>query len=907
MKKLTRFNFVLLVHCLAVAIGLLTPALAAVASVPTTVEISSGWQLQAAASVTQTAETLSRTGFQAVGWYAATVPGTVLTSLVNDGVYPEPLYGENNRTNIIPESLCRTPYWYRTEFSVPKDYAGRKIWLNFDGINYAAEVWVNGKNLGEIKGAFIRGVFDVSSVVEPGKVAALAVRISPQPHPGDPIEHNMVNGVGKNGGVTAMDGPTFLCTIGWDWLPGIRDRDSGIWQKVFLSASGPVVIKDPFVTSKLPLPDLSSADVTIQATLQNVTDKPQSGLLKGNFGDISFQQPVEIAANTTKEITLTPDTVAGLHVKNPKLWWPNGYGPQNLYTLHLSFESNKNISDEKDVTFGIRQIEYSMPNSTNLAFSVNGVRIFIRGGNWGMDEGMKRIPRERLEACVRMHQIANLNLIRNWVGQSTSEDLYEMCDKYGILLWDEFFQPNPAKGHNPEPEFVESYLANVRDKVLRFRSHPCIALWCARNEGNPSEVIGGPIEKMLAELDPGRLYQPSSTSGRGVRSGGGYFWRSPQDFYNKADIGVMFRSEVGSVSIPTMESVQGMMPQKDWEIINDDWATHDLARGAQKGDAYPRVISDRYGKVANLADFVRKGQLANYEAFRAMYESRNGRLFKTATGVITWMSHPAQPSFVWQLYHHDLEPNSALFAVKKAGEPVHVQLNEKDWNVEVINNLPSPLAQAKVHLTIYNLDGKIAAQQDFPVNASQEAATVLGGVNWPDSLSAVHFVKLELRDAAKKLLSDNFYWRALPNQQNDLSALAAMPVAELEATVARRDADGKCLLEVTLKNSGSSVALMSHLQLRRQHSGERVLPVYYTDNYVSLVPGETKTIGIEAAASDLKGEQPLVVLDGWNIGLNAKKSSAGIALNENAQVGHWPVTGLPTIPYKPVIKPATKK
>jgi beta-mannosidase len=350
-----------------------------------------------------------------------------------------------------------------------------------------------------------------------------------------------------------------------------------------------------------------------------------------------------------------------------------------------------------------------------------------------------------------------------------------------------------------------------------------------------------------------------------------------------------------------------MMPKQDWEIINNDWAEHDLAWGAQKGDEYPRMINGRYGRVANLADFVRKGQLATYEAFRAMYEARNSGLFKTVSGVITWMSHPAQPSFVWQLYHYDLEPNSALFAVKKAGEQVHIQLNEKNWNVEVINNRPSPLAQAKVRLTIYNLDGKIAGQQDFPVvNANQEAATVLGGVNWPTKLSAVHFVKLELRDAAGKLLSDNFYWRGLPGQPDDLTALASLPVAELEAAVSRHDADGKCRLEVTLNNPTATVALMPHLQLRRQHSGERVLPVYYSDNYVSLVPGETKTVSIEAASADLKGDQPLVVLDGWNIGLNAKKSSPGIALNENAQVGHWPVTGLPTIPFTKVPK-ATKK
>ena len=891
--------------CIAVVLGLLKLAPSGAAeTIPQPMEISSGWKLQDAAKVTQVGDKISSLGFHANRWYAATVPGTVLTSLGNDGVYPEPLYGENSRTNVIPESLCRTRWWYRTELTVPKDYANLKVWLNFDGINYAAEVWVNGKNLGDIKGAFIRGVFDISSVVEPGKPAALAVLITPQPHPGDPQEQTLANGVGKNGGITAIDGPTFLCTIGWDWIPGIRDRDSGIWQKVFLSATGPVLIKDPFVTTKLPLPDLSSADVGIQVTLQNVTDKPQSGLLKGNFGDISFEQPVTLAANATNEITLTPAQVAGLHVKNPKLWWPNGFGPQNLYSLHLSFEAAGNISDQRDTTFGIRQIEYSVPDSENLTLSVNGVRVFCRGGDWGMDEAMKRIPRERLEACVRMHQIANLNMIRNWVGQSTSQDIYDLCDKYGIMLWDEFFQPNPSDG--PNPTDLETYMANVRDKVLRFRSHPSVALWCARNEGNPPKEIDEFLKKVLAELDPGRRYQASSKDGGGVRSGGPYCWREPRQFYNFPAKEV-FKTEIGSVSIPTLESVQGMMPKKDWEIINDDWAEHDLAGGAQKGDQFPKIIANRYGKTANLADFVRKGQLATYEAFRAMYEGRNSGLFRTATAVITWMSHPAQPSFVWQLYHYDLEPNSALFAVRKAGEPVHVQLNEKNWDVEVINNLPSPLAQARVHLTIYNLDGKIAGQQDFPVNANQEAATVLGAVNWPASLSAVHFVKLELRDAAGKLLSDNFYWRALPEQPDDLTALASLPVAELEAAVARHDAKGKCLLEVTLKNSSPVVALMAHLQLRRQQSGERVLPVYYTDNYVSLALGETKTIGIEAAAADLKADKPLVVLDGWNIGLNTKKSSSGIALNENAQVGHWPVTGLPTIPYKPVPKPAKKK
>jgi Exo-beta-D-glucosaminidase Ig-fold domain/Glycosyl hydrolases family 2/Glycosyl hydrolases family 2, TIM barrel domain/Glycosyl hydrolases family 2, sugar binding domain len=866
------------------------PALAS-SSQPEQVVISSGWQLQDAAKVSQTGAALAVADFKPEGWYAATVPGTVLTSLVNDGVYPEPLYGENNRPDKIPDSLARTPYWYRTVFTVPKSYKGKKVWLNFAGINYSAEVWVNGADQGSIRGAFARGIFDISSVAKPGSKVALAVLVSPQPHPGEPHEHTIADGLGKNGGITAIDGPTFLSTIGWDWIPGIRDRDTGIWQKVFLSASGPVLIKNPLVTTDLPLPKTDTADIAIQATLENVTDKPQKGILKGSFGDVSFQQPVELEPHTSQLVSVDPKSIPALHLINPKLWWPNGYGPQNLYTLHLAFDLDHKTSDSHDVSFGVRKITYSVPDSEFLTISVNGVRVFIRGGNWGLDEAMKRIPRERLEAQIRMHQLANLNLIRNWVGQSTDEDFYELCDKYGLLLWDEFFQPNPSDG--PDPTDLDTYIANVREKILRFRNHPSIAVWCARNEGYPPKTIDDRLRTLMTELEPTRLYQPSSTDGRGVSSHGPYYWRTPRSYYVYDEA---FKTEVGSTSIPTIESIQGMMPQKDWETINDDWAEHDLAKGAQAGNTYPLTLADRYGKLANLADFVRKSQLANYEAFRAMYEGRNAKLFNPTTGVITWMSNPAQPSFVWQLYHHDLEPNSALFGTRKAGEMLHIQLNESNGNLEVINNQPTPLANAVAHISIYNLDGSVQYQHDFTVTALPSAATSLGAVELPSSLSSAYFVKLDLHDASGKALSNNFYWRALPDHEDNLQDLNKLPVVTLDAKITRQDADGKSLISVTLHNPGNQIALMAHLQLRRQHSGERVLPVYYSDNYISLVPNETREITIEAAQSDLKGEAALVVVDGWNIGVNASSSRrASIALNTNAQVDHWPVTGLPII------------
>ncbi len=867
-----------------------------------TTQTIDGWKMQDAAKVSGEASAISAAGFEPQGWYAATVPGTVLTTLVNNGVYPEPLYGENMRA--IPEGLNKASYWYRTTFSVPAAYKGHHIWIHFGGINYSAQVWVNGHEAGTMRGAFIRGDFDVSQFVQPGRRAVLAALVAPQPHPGVPHEHTVALGVGQNGGETAIDGPTFLSTIGWDWLPAIRDRDTGIWLPVTMDATGPVVVKDPFITSDLSATH-DSADLHISAALENKSAKPVSGTLTGvirslnaqpqnapsnaqaqnsHDGEITFHKSVTIAANGAESVALDSKSTPELHISDPKLWWPNGYGPQNLYTLTLRFDIGKTSSDSNMQQFGIRKIEYQVAGSENLTLSVNGVRVMARGGNWGLDEGMKRIPRERLDAQFHMHALANLNIIRNWVGQSTSPDFYDMADKYGILLWDEFFQPNPNDG--PDVSDIPTYLANVTDKVLRYRNHPSIALWCARNEGYPPKELDDTLQTLMTRLDPTRLYQSNSSAGRGVASHGPYYWRSPRFFYV---IHESFKTETGSVSIPTIESIQGMMPQKDWETINDDWAQHDMAAGAQRGDEFPTSLAVRYGHIRNLADFVQKGQLATYEAFRAMYEGRNSEMFKTTTGVITWMSHPAQPSFVWQLYHYDLEPNAALYAVKKASETVHVQLNEENRNIEVVNNHPDALNALTVKALIYRFDGTLDSQNTYPVAQVPGSSTIKAAqIEVSARISPVYFIRLELSDARRKLLSSNFYWQHVA--QDQFEGLMSLPTVTLDAEAsARTDAD-KTVLTVTFHNNTSHVALLSHVQLHQKKSGRRVLPVFYSDNYISLVPGESSTVSIEFATKDLQGDLPLIEVDGYNVDVKPVEGSVSVAANVNAQSAHWPTS-----------------
>ena len=885
-------------YVVALAVSSIAPAVAASSpALPSPVEVNTGWQLQDVAKVTATGAQVAAEDYTPSGWYAATVPGTVLTTLVNNKVYPEPLYGENNRPEIIPESLARTSYWYRTEVEIPRNYRGRHVWLNFDGINYAAEVWVNGAQVGAMKGAFIRGNFDVTAQVTPGKKAVIAVLVSAQPHPGKSHEHTLRDGIGPNGGESAIDGPTFLCTMGWDWIPAIRDRDTGIWQKVYLSASGPVLVKDPLVTTDLPLPRTDSSDVTVQATVENVTDKPVKGVLKGTIAPdgngaapITFERAVEIAPHTKQVVKFTPQDTAALHVANPRLWWPNGYGPQNLYTLHLSYEAEHTVSDGEDVRFGIRKFSYSVPGTDTLTISVNGVPVFIRGGDWGLDEALKRIPRERLEAQIKLHKLANLNLIRNWVGQSTGEDFYALCDKYGLMVWDEFFQPNPGDG--PNPTDIPTYIANVRDKVLRYRNHPSIVLWCARNEGFPPPEIDKELRKLLAELEPARRYQPSSTDGAGVRSGGPYHWREPRKFYKITDD--YFKTETGSVSVPTLESIQGMMPKKDWNTINDDWAEHDFARGNSGSENYPAEIAARYGDFRNLADFVRKAQMANYEAFRAMYEGRNAKMFHPATAVITWMSNPAQPSFVWQIYHYDYEPMASFYGVMHAGEMLHIQYNQEDGELEVINNRPKAATGLTAHVTVYGLDGRQMYAHETPLTAAPEAVTRLGKVAVPDTVNGVHFLALNLKDAQGKTVSTNFYWLPAPGFEDDFQSLEAMPEVTLEASASTKDEGGKRVVTVTLKNSTEHVALMAHVQLKKRQTGERVLPVFASDNYVSLTPGESRTITLTADVAQYKGDLPLVTVDGWNTTV-AESTSGGVAIapNVEAMPEKQPATGLP--------------
>lgn len=863
-------------------------------------EVKDGWQLQEAAIVIQEAkqegwykensanqtvegEVLSKVSYPGNGWYKATVPGTVLTTLVDNGIYPEPTYGENNRPEIIPD-MYNKDWWYRVVTTIPAQYAGRRIWLNFEGINYESEVWVNGRKVGVQKGAFTRANMDITRYVEAGQQAAIAVHIWPQHTPGISFEHTLGTTGGPCGGRARLDGPTFGCSNGWDWLSGVRDRETGIWQGVFLYATGDVVVGDPLIKTDLPLPRIDEADIVMNTSFQNRSDRQITGIIRAAFEGVKVEKEVTIAPYQTLHYTLTPEEFPELRVKNPRLWWPNGLGAPELYRLHLAFVENGKESDAQDLTFGIREFEYqSAEGSDRLALKVNGVRVFCKGGNWGMDEMLKRLSPERLEAAVRLHRDANYNMIRNWGGQSTSNIIYELCDKYGMLFWDEFFQFNSA-----DPVDMDLYMANCRDKVLRYRNHPSIVIWCARNEAYPPQYQDDALRFLLKELDPDRWYQSNSGGGYGCNSGGPYEWQSISDYYNFSQLrqfnkNETFKTEIAAMAIPTLESLQGMMNRNDWMSITDAWAEHNYISGG--GRKQLKILSERFGKPVNVADFIRKSQMMNFESNRALYEGRMGEMFRPCEGVLLWMSMPAQPSFVWQIFHYDLEPHAGFFGIKSACEPIHVMLNEAGkGKLQVINHLPAVLRGVSVSMKVYNLDGTLVGQKVYKTTVEPTATTDVCPLDIPTNTSKYHFVKLELRDTNGKILSENFYWRASSPQEKDFTELDKMPKVKLNATATAQNKDGRTIVTVTLKNNTNHVALMTHLQLHRAKSLERVLPAYYSDNYLSLAPKEQKVFTIEADAAHLKGDKPMVLVDGWNVSVG---KSAMVAENKNASVDNY--------------------
>ena len=810
------------------------------------------WRVERESLVKADGAAISRPGFLDRDWLIATVPGTVLTSYLNAGAVPDPNYGDNQ--NLISDSFFCADFWYRDEFVAPAALGRRRVWLNFDGINWKADVYLNGEKLGRIEGAFMRGRFDVTGKLRPGQANALAVRIEKNRTPGSTKEKTVL-GFGSNGGALGADNPTFHSSVGWDWMPAVRGRDTGIWNSVYLTGSGPVTIEDPLVSTSLPLPDISRADVGIELTLRNHEPRPVAGKLRVRFGEAAFEMPVTVAASSAKAVKLDPAAHAELRLRNPKLWWPNGYGDPNLYAVEFEFETaDGQASDTKQFQAGVRQFTYSEEGGA-LRIFINGRRFVPRGGNWGFSEDLLRYRAREYDAAVRYHRDMNFTMIRNWVGQTGDDAFYEACDRYGIVVWQEFWLANPWDG--PDPDDPAMFLRNVRDTVLRIRNHPSIGLYCGRNEGYPPAVIDDGIRQALGELAPGSHY--ISDSADGVVGGGGPYQVMPLKAYFGSLAKPKLHSEMGSPNIPAMESLRAMMPEDALWPPNRTWGEHDLGpREPQAAGSVFRHIEKSYGGAKNVEEFVELAQFLDYEIYRAMFESQS----RYRMGMLIWMSHSAWPSLLWQTYDYYFNPGAGYFGSKKGSEPLHIQWNAADETIEVVNYSGGDARGLTARVEVLNLDGSVRWEKTAPVDSAEDSTVSCIKMEYPAGLTAVHFLRLKLSRQGETV-SENFYWRGL--EDGDYRALRTLAQANVGAATRMEQRDGRWRLSTELHNVSATPALMVCVKAVREKTGDRILPALYSDNYVALMPGESRTIVIDLADADTRGEKPSVVVEGFNV------------------------------------------
>jgi hypothetical protein len=802
------------------------------------------WRLQRDSLVSANGAALSTAGFKDADWVPATVPGTVLASYYNAGALPDPNFGDNQL--MISDSFFYADFWYRSEFNTPPSAPGKRVWLNFDGINWKAEVFLNGEKLGRIEGGFMRGRFDVTGRLLPGQLNALAVRIEKNATPGS-VKEKTFESPDKNGGAPGADNPTFHASIGWDWIPTIRGRNTGIWNRVSLTTSGSVTIENPYVTTALPLPDTSRADVGIEVTLRNNEKTPVTGTLRGRFGDTPFEQAVTIEAASAKTVRQP------LRLSNPKLWWPAGYGAQNLYSVELKFETGPNaVSDSKTIQAGVRQFAYSEEGGA-LRMWINGRRFIPRGGNWGFGESMLRYRGREYDTAIRYHRDMNFTMIRNWVGQIGEDELYEACDRHGIVVWQDFWLANPWDG--PDPDDNALFLSNVKDTLLRIRHHASVGLYCGRNEGYPQKPLDDGIRAALKELHPGIHYIPSSADD--VVSGHGPYRAIPVKSYFQNPPS-QFHSEMGMPNIVTVESLQAMMPESSMWPQGAMWGLHDFClTGAQGGASFRERIEKSYGGASNVSEWLTLAQFVNYEGHRAMFEAQS----KNRMGLLIWMSHPAWPSFVWQTYDYFFEPTAAYFGSKKGSEPLHIQWNPVTDSIEVVNYSAGDARGLSAQVQVLNTDGSVKWEKTAALDSAEDSTSSCIKMEYPPGLSPVHFLRLKLT-RGNESLSENFYWRG--TEDGNYRALRDLPKVKLQASTRVERSGSVWLLTTELTNPSPTPALMVRLKVVRDQTGDRILPALYSDNYIALMPGERRTLRVELRHADTRGEKPRMVVEGFN-------------------------------------------
>ena len=843
-------------------------------------ELNSGWLCMNIQKVKSSGEELSAPTFPLSRWIPATVPGTVLTTLLDNKLIPDPFYGMNNQKipDIYETGRDYYTFWFVKNFQEKAPTGSEQVWLRFRGVNYGCDVYFNGHKLNKAthRGMFLRQSYNITSFLSTDGKNRLAVLVYPPDPVGNP------NG-GQGGDGTIGRNVSNQYVAGWDWIQPVRDRNTGIWDKVTIEKTNTVCINNPYVMTFVPgkrFPGQPQAPAIIRASaeIENPTDTPVHGtaqyVLEGNV----IGKEVVLQPNSATEIQLPDYTL-----RNPKLWWPNGYGEQSLYTLKFQFiNSDKQLLDEQAVTAGVREIQTQWNSHTNSReVLVNGQRVFIKGGDWIISDAMLRFSRERYDAEIRFHRDMNVNLIRIWGGAITERpEFYDACDKYGILVFQDLWISGDCNGkwfdlskkedqwtRRRYPDDHRLFLASFVDQVKMNRNHPSLAFYCGGNEIPPPEDILFAIkDSLLPVLDSSRyFFQYSNVDSMSYNSiggnGDGPYRIEPVNFFWENHF-FPFNSEIGSVGMGDYESLERFIPPDDMALpdfannkIDSVWRYH-------KYSGYGKFI-DAYGKPADVKDFAEKAQLVNYDQYRALMEGHIDHMWDWYTGVIIWKTQNPWTAFRGQMYDYYLDPNACLYGLHHANEPLHPMYNPADGMLVVANHTYSPYHDLLLQAKAYDMAGKdtlvfqwfieISPASVQKINSIKETVVKLFS-------SQGGFLSLRLINTSRTVLSENLYW--LPDSTGNYTGLQHIAKAAVKAE-ARKASEGK--VEVTIHNpAGRPIAFFNRISLVDSRTKKRILPVFYSDNYVSVLPGEEKTVVIEYT-STANTADAMVSINGWNM------------------------------------------
>ena len=854
-----------------------------------------GWALQTSAKVEAKGDAISGPKFVPKGWHQATVPTTVVAALVKDKTLPDPFFGMNLRQfpgmtypiggnfSNIPmqtDSPYAVSWWYRKQFASPDSYKGKTVWLKFDGINYRANIWLNGKqiaNSDNVAGAWRTYEFNVTDAIKPGAENVLAVQVWA------PTENDLAI--------------TFV-----DWNPAPPDKSTGLWRDVYLTTSGPVALRYPTVVSKLDPPANDRAQLTVTAQVKNDTNRPVKGKLKGQIETVSFEQDVELAPSETRDVTFTPEQFSQLVISNPRLWWPIQMGNPELYPLKMEFEVNGVVSDRSSTHFGIREITSDLNSIGGRVFHINGKNILIRGGGWSPDM-MLRENSQRLQDEFRYVRDMGLNTIR-LEGKLETEEFFDLADRQGILImagwcccdfWERWQRWKPAD--------YEIAKQSLRDQIYRLRNHPALVMWLNGSDNPPPPDV----EEMYLEIEKQLLWpnpvvssatgkDTSVTGDSGVKMTGPYEYVAPayweqdtppgQPGRNRCNPGGCggaygFNTETSmGPAVPPVESIQAMVGKGHLWPIDDVWNFHAGGGEFKTIQVFSEALANRYGKSDKVEDFAEKSQLQTYEGVRAMYEAYSRNKYE-ATGVIQWMLNNAWPSMIWHLYDYYLRPAGGYFGAKRAMEALHPLYGYDDHAIWLVSSQYEDAKGLKLTTKIYNLDMTERFSQENSLDAAADSTTKLFTLPDVSGLSSTYFLDLRLEDSAGKVVGSNFYWLSskpetidwakstwwtTPTESYaDYTALSQLPKVRLKATDRSERRLDQEITHVTLENPSKNLAFFIRLKVNKGGKGEEILPVIWQDNYISLLPGEKREVTATYRASALGESKPSVEVTGWNL------------------------------------------